>query len=447
MRGEKKAFFSTESEILRTEMTEERKISVVGLGYVGLPVAVAFGCRVPTVGFDISDERIKELSNGYDRTAEVGKEDLLAADIHFTRDPRVLKTADFHIVAVPTPIDDAKQPDLGPLLSASHSVGQALTPGDIVVYESTVFPGVTEEICIPVLEQESGLRCGIEFHVGYSPERINPGDHDHRFANIVKVVSGQDQRTLDIIAGTYEKVVEAGVHRASSIKVAEAAKVIENTQRDLNIALMNELAVIFNQMGIDTRDVLEAAGTKWNFLPFSPGLVGGHCIGVDPYYLTYKSTLIGYNPQVILAGRRINDDMGKFVADQVVKQLIRLGHNVGHCRITVLGLAFKEDVADLRNTRVVDIIHELKDYGLSVQVHDPRVDSGDAKRQLGVELTDWEHLTPAHCVIVAVAHREFLQGGWKNICEILMQGKALVADIKGILNRNEIPDQVSLWRL
>lgn len=428
-------------------MSKERKISVLGLGYVGLPVAVAFGHRVPTVGFDISEERIKELSNGYDRTAEVGKEDLLAADIHFTRDPRVLKTADFHIVAVPTPIDNAKQPDLGPLLSASHSVGQALTPGDIVVYESTVFPGVTEEVCVPVLEQESGLRCGIEFHVGYSPERINPGDQDHRFANIVKVVSGQDQHTLNIIADTYEKVVEAGVYCANSIKVAEAAKVIENTQRDLNIALMNELAVIFNQMGIDTRDVLEAAGTKWNFLPFSPGLVGGHCIGVDPYYLTYKSTLIGYNPQVILAGRRINDDMGKFVADQVVKQLIRLGHNVRHCRITVLGLAFKEDVADLRNTRVVDIIHELKDYGLSVQVHDPRVDSGEAKRQLGVELTDWAHLAPAHCVIVAVAHREYLEGGWKKIREILMEGKAVVADIKGILNRSKIPDQVSLWRL
>ena len=376
----------------------------MGLGYVGLPVAVSFGNTAHTIGFDISEERIKELRAGFGRTGEVSGDDLVKSDITFTSDIEGLRAADFHIVAVPTPIDDAKQPDLRPLLSASRTVAQALSAGDIVVYESTVYPGVTEDECVPVLERESGLKCGEDFHVGYSPERINPGDKEHRFTNIVKVVAGPDSRTLEIVAGVYESVVEAGVHRAASIKVAEAAKVIENTQHDLNIALMNELAVIFSKMGMDTRDVLEAAGTKWNFLPFSPGLVGGHCFGVDPYYLTYKATMIGYNPQVILAGRRINDNMGAFVADQLVKQLIRQGHNVRDCLFTVLGLSFKEDVPDLRNTRVVDIIDELEDYGVKVQVHDPLVDRDEARHEHGVTIKDWDELAPAQCVILAVAH-------------------------------------------
>ena len=422
-------------------------ISVVGLGYVGLPVAVCFGQQTPVIGFDISLKRVRELREGFDRTSEVSVEELASADITFTTSTDELAAANFHIVAVPTPIDHAKQPDLVPLLSASKSVGRALSAGDIVVYESTVYPGTTEEECVPVLERESGLRCGVDFHVGYSPERINPGDREHRFTNIVKVVAGQDASTLDIIADVYETVVEAGVHRAPSIKVAEAAKVIENTQRDLNIALMNELAVIFGRMGMDTRDVLEAAATKWNFLKFSPGLVGGHCIGVDPYYLTYKANMIDYNPQVILAGRRINDDMGRFVADQVVKQLIRQGHNVSQCRITVLGLSFKENVPDLRNTRVADVVSELEDYGIDVQVHDPMVDEEDAKREQGIALKSREALAPAQCVVLAVAHGEFLEGGWPYIQTLLVSGATVVADVKGVLDRNAVPDGVFLWRL
>ena len=428
-------------------MTIARQISVVGLGYVGLPVAVSFGACGPTIGFDISEQRIRELSSGFDRTGEIGAEELSKADITFTTKTEVLATADFHIVAVPTPIDDAKEPELGPLLSASKSVGRALSAGDIVVYESTVFPGATEDECVPVLERESGLKCGTDFWVGYSPERINPGDREHHFSNIVKVVAGQDTNTLEIIAAVYESVVQAGVFRAPSIMVAEAAKVIENTQRDLNIALMNELAVIFSRMGLDTRDVLEAAGTKWNFLPFSPGLVGGHCIGVDPYYLTHKANTIGYNPQVILAGRRINDDMGRFVADQVVKQLIRQGHHVSHCRITVLGLSFKENVPDLRNTRVVDIIREFENYGLSVQVHDPLVDADEARTEHAVDIRSWDELEPAHCVVLAVAHRVFVKGGWAQIRGVLAEGETVVADVKGVLDRNSVPAGVALWRL
>ena len=428
-------------------MADSRKISVVGLGYVGLPVAVSFGNKAPTIGFDISEERIKELREGFDRTGEVSGDDLANSSVTFTSEIEGLRDADFHIVAVPTPIDDAKQPDLRPLLSASRTVAQALTRGDIVVFESTVFPGVTEDECVPVLELESGLECGVDFHVGYSPERINPGDKEHRFTNIVKVVAGQDSKTLEIVADVYESVVEAGVHRAPTIKVAEAAKVIENTQRDLNIALMNELAVIFSKMGMDTQDVLAAAGTKWNFLPFSPGLVGGHCIGVDPYYLTYKATMIGYNPQVILAGRRINDDMGAFVADQLVKQLIRQGHNVRNCVFTVLGLSFKEDVPDLRNTRVVDIINELEDYGVKVQVHDPMVDRDEARHEHDVDLKVWDELKPAQCVVLAVAHRQFLRDPWDRIGDLLAEGEVVVADVKGVLDRNKVPDGVLLWRL
>jgi UDP-N-acetyl-D-galactosamine dehydrogenase len=420
---------------------------VVGLGYVGLPVAVAFGKSQRVVGFDIDPERIAELRRGWDRTHEVEDADLAAADVHYTDDLGDLGAADFHIVAVPTPVDDAKRPDLTPVLSASRTVGRALKAGDIVVFESTVYPGATEEDCVPILERESGLKCGLDFTVGYSPERINPGDKVHTFTRITKVVSGQDAATLDIVARVYESVVEAGVHRASSIKVAEAAKVIENTQRDLNIALMNELALIFNRMGIDTNDVLAAAGTKWNFLPFRPGLVGGHCIGVDPYYLTHKASMMGYIPQVILAGRRINDDMGKFVASEVVKRLIRKGDHVRDSRVVVLGLTFKENVPDLRNTRVTDIIHELEDYGVRVQVHDALADAAEAREEYGIDLYTNGGLEPADAVVLAVAHAPYLEGGWGYIQGLLKDGEGVVADVKGMLPREAIPAGIDLWRL
>ena len=376
-------------------MNTNRVVSVVGLGYVGLPVAVAFGKIRKTIGFDINQVRIKELQAGHDRTGEVDAADLAGANIIFTAEIEELKQADFHIVAVPTPVDDANQPDLSLMLKASETVGKALKRGDIVVYESTVYPGVTEDECVPVLERVSGLSCGADFKVGYSPERINPGDKEHTFTKIKKVVSGQDAESLEIVAQVYESVVTAGVHRAASIKVAEAAKVIENTQRDLNIALMNELAIIFDRMGIDTGDVLEAAGTKWNFLKFRPGLVGGHCIGVDPYYLTHKAEKIGYIPQVILAGRRINDSVGKYVAQKAVKEMIQAGHYIRGCYVTVLGLTFKEDCPDLRNSKVIDIIRELQEYGINVQVHDPLADTDEAAHEYGVSLTPLEELQPA----------------------------------------------------
>jgi UDP-N-acetyl-D-galactosamine dehydrogenase len=428
-------------------MAHGRKISVVGLGYVGLPVAVAFGRQAPVVGFDINPLRIAELARGFDRTREVAGDDLSAADIHFTHDPADLRLADFHIVAVPTPVDEAKRPDMGPVLRASESVGPQLKRGDIVVYESTVYPGATEEDCVPVLERLSGLKAGRDFTVGYSPERINPGDQVHRFETITKVVSGQDAATLDVVARVYESVVRAGVHRASSIKVAEAAKVIENTQRDLNIALMNELALIFDRMGIDTQDVLAAAGTKWNFLPFRPGLVGGHCIGVDPYYLTHKASMLGYIPQVILAGRRINDDMGRFVAGQLIKLMIRAGHPVRGSRVTILGLTFKEDVPDLRNTRVIDIVRELQEYGVEVQVHDPLADAEEAVHEYGIRLTAREDLKPGEGVVLAVAHREYLDQGWELVRSLLKDGAGAVADVKGVLDRGAVPAGIGLWRL
>jgi UDP-N-acetyl-D-glucosamine/UDP-N-acetyl-D-galactosamine dehydrogenase len=355
-------------------MSHNRIVSVIGLGYVGLPVAVAFGLHQKTIGFDINSQRIKELQSFHDRTGEVTAEELRTANILYTDAIEELRQADFHIVAVPTPVNEANQPDLTPMFKASETVGKALKLGDIVVYESTVYPGVTEDECVPILERVSGLVCGRDFTVGYSPERINPGDKEHTFTKIKKVVSGQDAQTLAIVAAVYESVVTAGVHRASSIKVAEAAKVIENTQRDLNIALMNELAYIFDRMEIDTTDVLEAAGTKWNFLKFRPGLVGGHCIGVDPYYLTHKAEKLGYIPQVILAGRRINDGVGKFIAQRTVKEMIHAGHNILGTTVTVFGLTFKEDCPDLRNSKVIDIIRELEDYGIKVQVHDPLAD-------------------------------------------------------------------------
>lgn len=428
-------------------MTHQRKISVIGLGYVGLPVAVEFGKQQRVVGFDVNSVRIAELKQGIDRTHEVEPLALAQADILYTANPDDLRAADFHIVAVPTPVDKAKQPDLTPVLRASETVGGQLKAGDIVVYESTVYPGATEEDCVPVLEQRSGLKCGTEFFVGYSPERINPGDKEHSFSSIVKVVSGQNQETLDTVAAVYGSVVTAGVHRASSIKVAEAAKVIENTQRDLNISLMNELALIFNKMGIDTRDVLAAAGTKWNFLRFDPGLVGGHCIGVDPYYLTHKAQIMGYIPQVILAGRSINDGLGHYIAGQVVKQLIHAGRNVNGSVVTVLGLTFKEDVPDLRNTRVIDIVRELTDYTVKVQVHDPLADPDDARKEYGIELLAESELEPADAVVLAVAHQEYLRKGWRFVTALLKQESGVVIDVKAKLARDEIPGGVSLWRL
>jgi len=424
-----------------------RIISVIGLGYVGLPVAVAFGKVRQTIGFDIHQQRIAELKAGHDRTGEVTSEELQSADILFTNSIAELRLADFHIVAVPTPIDDANQPDLTPMLKASESVGQALKKGDIVVYESTVYPGVTEDECVPILERISGLKCGTDFTVGYSPERINPGDKEHTFTKIKKVVSGQDAATLETVAKVYESVVTAGVHRASSIKVAEAAKVIENTQRDLNIALMNELAIIFDHMGIDTNDVLEAAGTKWNFLPFKPGLVGGHCIGVDPYYLTHKAEKIGYIPQVILAGRRINDGMGKFIARRTVKKMIHAGHNVLGARVTVLGLTFKENCPDLRNSKVIDIIRELQDYGIEVQVCDPLADPAEALHEYGISLVSFDALQPAEAVVVAVAHQEYRKLSVEAM-RGMMNGSPLLVDVKGVYDRTALSQAgIRMWRL
>ena len=424
-----------------------RKIAVVGLGYVGLPVAVAFGKKGRIIGFDINEHRINTLKQGIDYTKEVESQDLLEADIDFTNDPSRLREADFIIVAVPTPITETKQPDLTPLIKASETVGSNLQKGAIVVYESTVYPGATEEVCVPVLEKASGLKAGVDFFVGYSPERINPGDKEHTFTKITKVVSGQNDEVLEIIAGVYGSVVEAGVYRASSIKVAEAAKVIENTQRDLNIALMNELAIIFDKLGIDTAEVLEAAGTKWNFLPFTPGLVGGHCIGVDPYYLTHKAESVGYHPEVILAGRRINDNMGKFIATSLVKQMIHKNMPIQGARVTILGLTFKENVPDLRNSKVIDVIRELQEFGVEVQVTDALADKDEAVREYGIELVDYDKLVPADAVVLAVPHDEYVEKGWEQFDRLLKHGKGIVVDIKSKLEKETCPANITLWRL
>jgi len=428
-------------------MDKDRNVSVIGLGYVGLPVAIAFGRVRRTVGFDVNPLRIQELREGFDRTGEVTGQDLSEADILFTDSIEELSTADFHVVAVPTPVDEANQPDLSLILRASETVGRALKHGDIVVYESTVYPGVTEDECVPVLERVSGLRCGSDFSVGYSPERINPGDREHTFTKIRKVVSGLNPETLEIVGRVYESVVTAGVHRAPSIRVAEAAKVIENTQRDLNIALMNELALIFDRIGIDTNEVLEAAGTKWNFLKFKPGLVGGHCIGVDPYYLTHKAEKIGYIPQVILAGRRINDGMGTFIAQCTIREMIHAGHGVLGNRVTVLGLTFKENCPDLRNSKVIDIIRELEDYGVSVHVCDPQADPGEAAREYGVSLVPLGELEPAAAVIAAVAHREFLTLNPESIA-LLMGANPVLIDVKGMYDLRAMEAAgIRVWRL
>jgi UDP-N-acetyl-D-galactosamine dehydrogenase len=427
-------------------MLFRRKIAVIGLGYVGLPVAAAFArAGTKVVGFDVDATRVTELSGGYDRTREVKTDDLRYQSLTFSTDVTSMQDSDFYIVTVPTPIDAARRPDLGAMLAASRSVGEVLKKGDIIVYESTVYPGAVEEECVPVLEQHSGLKAGIDFHIGYSPERINPGDKEHRFETIIKVVSAQDSKTLDIVADVYGSVVKAGIHRAPSIKVAEAAKVIENTQRDLNIAFMNELSLIFQALDIDTGDVLAAARTKWNFLPFQPGLVGGHCIGVDPYYLTYRAEKAGYHPEVILAGRRINDGMGQRVAKECVRGLLRRKRTGGV--VTILGLTFKEDVPDTRNSRVIDIVRELETFGLQVQVHDPLANADDAKHEYGLTIADLDTLRPADAVILAVAHSSYVEGGWALIQNLLGGGSGLVLDVKMKLDRGSKPVGIDLWRL
>jgi UDP-N-acetyl-D-galactosamine dehydrogenase len=425
-----------------------RRIAVVGLGYVGLPVAVAFGKAHPVVGFDIKDSRIAELKAGRDSTGEVEPQDLAQSRIQFTNDTEDLRRCDFFIVAVPTPVDSGNTPDLSPLIGASRSIGQALKAGDIVVYESTVYPGATEEDCIPVLEAASGLKFGTDFTVGYSPERINPGDREHTFTKIKKVVSGSDAKTLDIIAEVYGSVVTAGVHRASSLKVAEAAKVIENTQRDLNIALMNELAVVFERMGIDTQEVLEAAGSKWNFLPFRPGLVGGHCIGVDPYYLTHKAEQLGYIPQVILAGRRINDNMGRYVARCTIKQMLQCKHDVAKCRVGVLGVTFKENCPDIRNSKVVDIVGELRSWGVEVVLTDPHADAQELHEEYGLSLGT---IDPAHQVdalVVAVAHSEFRAMTSQQLRGLVRSEHPVLIDVKSLYKRADLEAAgFHVWRL
>jgi UDP-N-acetyl-D-galactosamine dehydrogenase len=424
-----------------------RSISVIGLGYVGLPVAVAFGQRSKVIGFDINQNRIDELIDGVDKTGEVVSSELSSSSIQFTSDSNDLSKADFHIVTVPTPIDSTKKPDLNPLLSASKTVGGILKKNDIVVFESTVYPGATEDECASVLEAESGLISGKDFFLGYSPERINPGDKKHTFKTIKKIVSAQDENTLEIVADVYSSVVDAGVFKASSIKVAEAAKVIENTQRDLNIALMNELAILFKRMDIDTHDVLEAAGTKWNFLPFEPGLVGGHCIGVDPYYLMHKSASLGYTPQVILSGRGINDGMGKYISEILIDNFKKENKALDKIVVTILGITFKENVPDIRNTRVIDIITELNNQQITTQVYDPLADSNDVKEEYNINLTEFDKLQKANAIILAVAHDEFVEQGWKLISELLVSEGSLVYDIKCILDRNKKPENINLIRL
>ncbi|MEM7489074.1 MAG: nucleotide sugar dehydrogenase [Pseudomonadota bacterium] len=423
------------------------RVSVVGLGYVGLPVAVAFArAGVPVTGFDIDSDRVAELSRGADRTREVDAADLRHDTLTFTDDPARLTEANFHIVTVPTPIDAANRPDLSPLVAASRTLARHLGRGDVVVYESTVYPGATEEVCVPVLETVSGLTFGTDFTVGYSPERINPGDRENRFETIVKVVAGSDGRTADLVADAYARVVTAGVHRAPTIQVAEAAKVLENTQRDLNIALINEMALIYDRLEIDTRDVLAAAGTKWNFLPFRPGLVGGHCIGVDPYYMAYRAEQVAYHPEVLLAGRRVNNAMGKYIANRIVRNMMRRGWE-GVPRVAILGATFKPDVTDIRNTRVVDIAQELGNFGIDVQIADPMADPAEFRREYGMDLVPLEGLERADAVILAVGHRAYRDGGWPMVTGLLKGADPIVADVQDVLDRAATPADVTLWRL
>jgi UDP-N-acetyl-D-glucosamine/UDP-N-acetyl-D-galactosamine dehydrogenase len=454
-------------------VNREEKISIVGLGYVGMPIAVAFAKKVDVIGFDVSTQKIKLYQNGIDPTKEVGNDVIKSTTVEFSSDEARLREAKFHIVAVPTPVRDDHTPDLRPIESASKTLGRNLTKGSIVVFESTVFPGVTEDICVPILEKESGLTCGTDFKVGYSPERINPGDKVHRLETIIKVVAGQDEETLDTAAKVYELVVEAGVHKAASIKVAEAAKVIENSQRDINIAFMNELSIIFNRMDIDTKAVLEAAGTKWNFLNFSPGLVGGHCIGVDPYYLTYKAEQMGYHSQIILSGRKINDDMGKYVAESTVKKMIKANKQINGAKVAIFGVTFKENCPDVRNTKVVDVIKELEEYGVDVKVVDPAADKEDLWQEYRINLSEVEDIKEMDAVIFAVPHEEFksikledvkrmfVQNGFVN-SEVMKeiaatseleqinnnQKDCVLMDLKGVFNRNEAEKTgFAYWRL
>ena len=424
-----------------------RKISVIGLGYVGLPLAVELGKHDLVIGFDVDVKRISELRNNVDQISLISSNDLQESNVKYTDKYNDLRQADFHIIAVPTPINSTRQPDLAPLITATEAIGSQLKKNDIVVYESTVYPGLTEEESIPLLESISGLENGRDFYVGYSPERINPGDKEHTLANTIKVVSAQDEGTLDIITKVYATVVPAGIHKAPSIKVAEAAKVIENTQRDINIALMNELSLIFNKMGIDTTDVLNAAGTKWNFLKFTPGLVGGHCIGVDPYYLTHKAMQLNYSPRVILAGRSVNDSMGFYIARMATKELIKSGIKVKDANVIILGFAFKENVPDIRNTRVIDMVRELESFDMNVQIYDPIVEKEDVKNEYNLELSNKDELMPSVAVILAVTHDEFVEGGWSLLQKLLIKGKGTVFDVKSCLPRDKKPDGIILHRL
>ena len=426
----------------------EEKLSLVGLGYVGMPIAVAFAKKIRVVGFDLNARKIGLYKSGVDPTHEVGDEAIAASAVEFTADETRLREAKFHIVAVPTPVNDDHTPDLTPVEGASRILGRNLTRGSVVVFESTVYPGVTEEICVPILEKESGLRCGPDFKIGYSPERINPGDRVHRLETITKIVSGMDTETLECVAKVYELVVDAGVYRAQSIKVAEAAKVIENSQRDINIAFMNELSIIFNRMGIDTKSVLEAAGTKWNFLKFWPGLVGGHCIGVDPYYLTYKAEMMGYHSQIILAGRRINDDMGKYCAENCVKKLIAADKTVKGARVAILGFTFKENCPDTRNTKIIDIVRELKEYGIDPVIADPQADAEEAERLYGVTFVGMDAIRGMDAVILAVAHREFREMAPERMDGFFGGGRKVLLDLKGLLDREAYEAAgYSYWRL
>lgn len=429
-------------------LEKEEKLSLIGLGYVGMPIAVAFAKKIDVIGFDLNSHKIDLYKSGVDPTNEVGDDAIKETTVYFTADETRLKEAKFHIVAVPTPVNKDHTPDLTPVEGASKILGRNLTKGSVIVFESTVYPGVTEEVCLPILEKESGLQGGVDFKIGYSPERINPGDKVHRLNTITKIVSGMDEETLDCVAKVYELVVDAGVHRAESIKVAEAAKVIENSQRDINIAFMNELSIIFNKMGIDTKSVLEAAGTKWNFLKFYPGLVGGHCIGVDPYYLTYKAEMMGYHSQIILSGRRINDDMGKYCAENCVKNLITADKSVKNARVAILGFAFKENCPDTRNTKIIDIVNELREYGINPVIADPQADAEEAKKLYGVEFVDMDSIHDMDAVILAVAHAEFSTLTKEQIDIFFGSGKKVLLDLKGLLKRNEFEaDGYSYWRL
>lgn len=429
-------------------INKEEKLSIVGLGYVGMPIAVAFAKKVNVVGFDLNNKKIELYKSGIDPTKEVGDDAIRKTSVEFTSDESKLKEAKFHIVAVPTPVNGDHTPDLAPVKEASLIIGRNLTKGSIIVFESTVYPGVTEEVCAPILEKESGLKCGYDFKIGYSPERINPGDKIHRLNTIRKIVSGMDNETLDTIAKVYELVVDAGVHRAESIKVAEAAKVIENSQRDINIAFMNELSIIFNKMGIDTQAVLKAAGTKWNFLKFYPGLVGGHCIGVDPYYLTYKAEMLGYHSQIILSGRRINDDMGKYCAENCVKNLIASDKSVKNAQVAILGFTFKENCPDTRNTKIIDIVNELIDYGITPLIADPVADCDEARRLYGIEFINMENIHDMDAVILAVAHKEFENLTIERVNRFFGNGQKVLLDLKGLLNRQEYENQgYNYWRL